>query len=72
MANIQNIITLGIGSDPGSIKWFVTFGLGIGEAILGQLNLTAETRTTSLTAETREVALTAETRAISLTAETRP
>lgn len=31
MANVKNIITLGIGAAPGNIKWFVTTGLGIGE-----------------------------------------
>jgi hypothetical protein len=34
MADVQNIITLGIGSAPGSIKFFLTVGLDIGVGVV--------------------------------------
>ena len=74
MADVQNVITLGIGSDPGSIKFFLTLGLDIGEelAVVAGLALTADSRSTGLTAASRSTGLTPESRSGALTLTTRP
>lgn len=33
MADVKNIITLGIGAAPGALTWFITTGLGVGAQI---------------------------------------
>lgn len=33
MADVKNVVTLGIGASPGKLLWFITGGLGAGEDI---------------------------------------
>ena len=62
MADVKNIITLGIGANPGSLLWFMTSGLesgAVAEVVLLDVALTsAEVLQTSLSsAEVLNVAL---------------
>ena len=66
------MITLGIGSAPGNIRYFVLLGLDVNPSTATPLALAAATRGTSLTPEERDVALTTATRNVALTPETRP
>lgn len=72
MADVQHIITLGIGSAPGAITWFVLSGLDTNPTNVVPLALTAATRGTALTADTRSAALTADTRSATFTLTARP
>lgn len=67
---IKNVITLGIGSSPGTIKYFLTLGLDI-STVTGVVDLTLPDRTTALTLSSRTVALTLRDRAVDLTLENR-
>lgn len=71
MADVRNIITLGIGSAPGDIRYFVLFGLDVNPVTLEPVPLTLRARSTGLTLETRSLALTLNPRSIALTLETR-
>ena len=64
MADVQNIITLGVGSTPGNIKFFVLLGLDAAPPapVLGTIALTADSRSASLTADSRSGTLTLDTR----------
>jgi hypothetical protein len=62
MADIQNQITLGIGSAPGNIRYFVLLGLDVNPSTVTPLALTPETRSTGLTPDTRSTGLTPDTR----------
>lgn len=59
MANVKNLITLGIGCNPGGLLWFITSGLGSAEAIIlvpserRTLNIGADDRTITVTADSR-------------------
>ena len=71
MADVQNVITLGIGSAPGSLKFLVLLGLDANPSgIVGGVDLTLNARALGLTLDGRG-ALTLETRSLDLTAETR-
>jgi len=37
MADVKNVITLGIGAAPGNIKWFITVGLDTSPALPRQI-----------------------------------
>jgi len=67
---IKNIITLGIGVTPGSIKPFLLFGLDISE-VTGVVNLTLQDRTVALTLTPRVTTLTLQDRSQALTLEKR-
>lgn len=67
---IKNIITLGIGVTPGSIKPFLLLGLDI-SAVSGVVDLTLPDRSIALTLSPRTTALTLRDRAIDLTLEPR-
>ena len=67
---IKNVITLGIGSSPGSIKYFLLLGLNISE-VTGVVDLTLPDRATALTLPPRTAVLTLHDRSIDLTAEQR-
>jgi len=62
---IKNVITLGIGSSPGNIKYFLLLGLDIRAVIIS-----AE-RTYAVDAEERTWAIPAETRTYSIDWENR-
>ena len=56
---MESIITLGIGSGPGSLLWFMTTGLGVaGPPPTGLVPLIARGRDFSLTAPMRDFSLT--------------
>lgn len=67
---IKNIITLGIGVTPGSIKPFLLLGLDI-STVTGVVDLTLQDRSTALTLTARTAALTLEDRSLALTLEKR-
>ena len=67
---IKDLITLGIGVAPGSIKYLLLVGLDISE-MTGVVNLTLPDRATTLTLPPRTAALTLHDRSIDLTAEQR-
>ena len=71
MADINNVISWGLGS-PSSIKYFITDGLSIGEAAVAEsIELTLWPRSTSLTLYNRSTDLTLDDRSIALTLEDR-
>jgi hypothetical protein len=72
MADVQNVVTLGIGSAPGSIRYFVLVGLDANPTTFAPLALTPEARSTGLTPDTRSTGLTPDTRGVALTPEERP
>jgi hypothetical protein len=63
VADVQAVITQGIGSVPGNIAFFVLMGLDtkVG-GTEGTIPLTLDTRSASLTADARSGALTVNTR----------
>jgi hypothetical protein len=69
MADVKNLITLGIGASPGTLKFVVLLGLDVATQGLG---LTADSRSAALTAASRTTDLTADTRSGGLTVTTRP
>ena len=71
MADVQNIITLGIGSAPGDIRYFVLMGLDVSPSTAEPITLTLNARSAALTLETRSLGLTLDTRSAALTLETR-
>lgn len=58
----EGIITLGIGSSPGDLKWFFTLGLGGNVVVTGIIDLTARPRGWAVTARARDFSLTARSR----------
>ena len=59
----EGIITLGIGSSPGDLKWFFTLGLaGSDVVVTGIIDLTARPRGWAVTARARDFSLTARSR----------
>ena len=60
MADVQNVITLGIGSAPGSIKFFVLMGLDTNPAaaVTGIVEWKLPTRDFALTPKDRDFDLT--------------
>jgi hypothetical protein len=60
MADVKNIITLGIGASPGSLTWFITTGLESDNAAPSAVveTWTLRDRETSLTVQTRPTAWT--------------
>ena len=73
MADVKNIVTLGIGAAPGKLLWFITGGLETAAAavVTGIVDLHLHTRAQALTLETRSPALTVHTRTPALTLEDR-
>jgi len=67
MADVKNIITLGIGAEPGSIHFFVLVGLDVGVQV--PVPLTLPSRSTSPTLKDRSTDLTVSSRSTSLTLE---
>lgn len=57
----EGIITLGLGSSPGNLKWFFTLGLGA-VTVTGFIDLTARPRGWALLARERDFSLTAKGR----------
>ena len=66
---IKNVVTLGVGCSPGSVKPFLLLGLDIGAevAVTGIVDLTLRPRTTALTLGTRATGLTLQPRLTDLT-----
>lgn len=59
----EGIITLGLGSAPGDLKWFFTLGLGGNPVVVtGLVDLTARERGWALLARSRDFSLTAKDR----------
>lgn len=55
----EGLITLGIGSAPGGLEWFLTFGLDVGaEVVVTPRPLTLRPRTNTLTIRARTNTLT--------------
>lgn len=67
---IKNIVTLGIGSSPGNIKYFLLLGLDI-SLVTGIVDLTLPPRSTALTLNSRTASLTLWPRSIELTLDDR-
>ena len=72
MADVKNIITLGIGASPGKIMWFITVGLepAAEEALTGIVALTIQARNLATTTGAR-IATTTGRRAVDLTIKDR-
>jgi len=70
MADVKNIITLGIGSSPGKIMWFITMGLETEAALTGIIALTVQERELATTTGAR-IATTTGRRAVDLTVKDR-
>ena len=66
---IKNLVTLGIGCSPGSVKPLLLVGLGIGAeiAVTGIVDLTLRPRTTALILGMRATGLTLQPRLTDLT-----
>lgn len=69
MSDIQNVTTLGIGSSPGSLSFFLLMGLDTYP--LERKALTLESRDLSLALTSRDLSLELESRSLSLTVEDR-
>lgn len=67
---IKDVITLGLGCSPGSVKYLLLLGLDIG-AVTSVVDLTLRDRTVALTLLPRTVDLTLRDRTVDLTLETR-
>jgi hypothetical protein len=65
MADVKNIITLGIGAAPGGIEWFVLTGLS------PALTPAPADRTYPISSESRTLAVDQETRVLAIEQETR-
>jgi len=65
VADVKNIITKGIGASPGSIHFFVLFGLDVG------MFSAPTSRTYPVPAEARALAVDSETRVMPVPQETR-
>ena len=65
---IKNVITLGIGSSPGNIKYFLLLGLDIGAVAAAPAERTytvdAEVRTWDISADPRTLAVDFESRTL--------
>lgn len=57
MADVKNIVTLGIGAAPGGLVWFLTGGLEAGVVVAAPIILTVpyENRTLAVAREVREI-----------------
>jgi hypothetical protein len=74
MADVQNIITKGIGSAPGNIRYFVLFGLDVNPINIVPIALTALTlqpRSVSMTVQARDTDLELQSRPVALTLQSR-
>lgn len=71
MSDIQNVTTLGIGSNPGSLSFFLLMGLDTYPLELVTKALTLESRDLSLALTSRDLSLELESRSLSLTVEDR-
>ena len=66
MADVKNIVSLGIGASPGNIRYFVLVGLDINPVVI-PIPLTLLPRSAGLTLDNRDTALAIEPRPTSLT-----
>ena len=67
----ENIITLGIGSSPGSVKPFILFGLDVGAAIGAICAYSAGSRAYAFTGDSRDFAFSSDSRAYSFAGRSR-
>jgi hypothetical protein len=71
MADVQNIITKGIGSAPGNIRYFVLFGLDVNPINIVPIALTLQPRSVSMTVQARDTDLELQSRPVALTLQSR-
>jgi len=71
MADLQNIITLGIGSAPGNIRYFVLLGLDVNPEPSVLVALTLTSRDKDLALDERGLGLALLTRDLSMTLRTK-
>ena len=72
MPDVENVITQGIGSAPGNIRYFVLVGLDVNPSAAAPVGLTLRRRGVGLTLETRSAGLTLKRRSVALTVEDDP
>ena len=68
MADSKNVITLGIGSAPGNIRYFVLMGLDVNPSTVGPV---PSIRTYAVDSETRVMTVNSESRVLAVPSESR-